>query len=85
MKEKKEKKEKKESGLSTLIGAGGLVAGGQLGAELAAEAAIEGRRFNPKKTFATMAVSGLAGLGIGKAMESVAESKKAKKEKLKHK
>jgi hypothetical protein len=75
----KEKDKKEQSGLSTLVGAGGVVAGGQLAAELAAEAALEGRRFNPKKTLATMAVSGAAGAGIGKAIEKFTEKKQAKK------
>jgi hypothetical protein len=76
-----EKKEKKESGLSSIAGTGGLIVGGQLAADLAADAAIEGRKFNAKKSLATMAVSGAAGLGIGKAIEKLTERKdKAKKE-----
>ncbi len=64
-----EKKEKKEKGIGLAGLAGGLVAGGQTAAELAAEAAIEGRRFNPKKSLATMAVGGAAGYGLAKGLE----------------
>ncbi len=64
-----EKKEKKEKNLGLAGLTGGLVAGGQAAAEIAAEAAIEGKKFSPKKSLATMAVGGAAGYGLAKGLE----------------